>query len=352
MSNTSNRIVIIGDGEGADHTDMNRLSIWQDILANDYKFAMLTRTDPDVATPWQESTFTKKLHRFHNAGCAYAGPSNRQIKSKRGLIAKWIAAPDGSEPKLLCYFLDEDEIDLTSPTADATNPRYDVVAVKLEWEDVSETRDYEDAGTHAITSTSQVTHKRVKMTARIVAGTPAASPTRPAIASDEAYYAVYKIPATFNTTLSLDPSGTNEFVDYTFPIGELKTRYLQGSELMHIPADWAVAADGTMQSSASNKIAKAGVPLVAGEAKILKVEIGVNDVTSFQYGIHGSTSETFYASIGALTKNFADFSSIDQHTCKAWFRKNAFTSNPRQPAIKITSNSSSTVLGQVEIHYK
>ena len=351
MPNTWNRLVVFNPGEGADDTDFNRLSLWQSILDNDLRFAMLTRTDPDINAPWQESNFTKKLHRFHQQGCVYAGPSNLQLKNKRGLIAQWIAAPDGSEPKLLCYWLDDDEINLTSAAGDPTNPRYDVIAVKLEWEAVTETRDFQDTA-GVLSSYTPTTYKRVKMTARIVQGTPAASPTIPALAAGEAYYAVYKIPATFNALISLDPSGSNEFRDFTFPIGEIKTRFLQGSELMHVPADWTVAADGTMTSTATGKIAKGGAMLSSGEAKILQATIAAGATLGFDYGIHGSTAETVYGTIaGVNTKNFADFSAIDQHTCKPWFRKGAFTSNPRVPMIKVTTTAAQQ-LGLLELHYK
>lgn len=354
MPNTSNRLVIYNDGEGLDHTDLNRHSIWQAIRHSDYEFAMLTRTDPTVATPWQESTYLKKLHRFHNAGCAYAGPSNRQIRCKRGLIAKWIAAPDGTEPKLLCYFLDEDEISLQSAVGDATNPRYDVIAIKLEWENVTETRDFEDAGTHAITSTTPTTYKRVKMTARLVAGTPAASPAIPAIAADEAYYCVYRVPATFDAALVLDPdpAGTNRFRDFTFPIGEIKTAFFQGVDLGFVAADWTIANDGTITSTGATKRATAGINMSAAEAKVLRFELAAGGTYGVTTGIRGSTSETVYSIVGANSKDFADFSAIDDDTCRLWFRKGAFTTNLRQPFVRVVPASGSSLVGCLEVHYK
>lgn len=356
MPNTSNRLVVFNDGEGADYTDLNRAMLWQDILANDYKFAMLTRTSWFQNAPWLETAYTKKLHRYPNAGYAYAG-TTRQIKNKRGLIAKWIAAPDGTEPKLLCYFLDDDEISLTSAAADPTNPRYDVIAVKLEWENVAETRDFEDAVTRAVTSTSMTTYKRVKMTARIVQGTAAASPTVPAIAADEAYYCVYRIPATFNSTISLDPAGTNEFRDFTFPIGELKRLYVPGQQMQFNPADWTVGVTAgsnmmCITSSATGKVARAGIPIDFGrDFQVCDVLQNNGSSLSFDYGIAYSEFERIYSNIAASSKNFADFSSIDAHTCKFWHRDGIITSSPAQGIVKITTTGAQ-VVKSVEIIYK
>jgi hypothetical protein len=351
MSNVANRLVIYNDGEGADHADFNRHSIWQAILESDYKLAMMTRTDPDVNAPWQEANFTQKLHHYHQQGCVYSNGTSMNLRNKRGLIAQWTAAPDGTEPKLLCYFLDDDEINLTSAAADPTNPRYDVIAVKLVWQNVTETRDFEDASTRAITSNTPTTYKQVVMTARIITGTPAASPTIPALAAGEAYYAVYRIPAAFTGTISLGPTTVNEFRDFSFPIGEIKSEFVMGSAMLHVPADWTVAATGTMTATAGGKIAKAGVGLSSHEAKILNVQLSASSATlGFTYGVQGSGGDLDYGTIASTNvKNFADFSAIDVHTCKPWIRNNG--GGAQQPRIKVTTASTDT-LNSIEIHYK
>lgn len=355
MPNTWNRLVVFNPGEGADDTDFNRLSLWQSILDNDLRFAMLTRTDPDINAPWQESNFTKKLHRFHQQGCVYAGASNLQLKNKRGLIAQWIAAPDGSEPKLLCYWLDDDEINLTSAAGDPTNPRYDVIAVKLEWEAVTETRDFQDTA-GVLSSYTPTTYKRVKMTARIVQGTPAASPTIPALAAGEAYYAVYKVPATFNALMVLDPSGSNEFRDFTFPIGPIRRQYQAAQQMVFNPADWTVAADGTVTSSAAAKTLRGFVAQdAASEFKVLRATLLSPTTLGFIYGTrdHASVDSDYGSITGTNTKNFADFSSIDLHTCNWWYRKNAFTvSQPKAGNMRTASTAGSQNIGGCEVFYK
>lgn len=351
MPNTINRFTTWGDGEGVDYGDMNRLALWQMCFENDYKFAMLTRTDPTVAAPWLEADYTKKLHRHHNAGYLYAGASNRQVKNKRGLIAQWTAVPDSTEPKLLCYWLDDDEINLTCATADATNPRYDVVAVKLELEGVSETRDFEDSA-GVLSSTTQQTYKRVKCTARIITGTPAVSPTRPALAAGEAYFATIKIPATFNAPLSLDPGGTNEFRDYSYPIGEIKRAYISGQQMEFNPADWTVGLGvGTtmmaITSAAISKVARA--PLrhhAADEWKILKAEFNHGGSLNVSCGIAYSVSESLYAggiTYPAMTKDWCDLSAIDTYTHSFWWRMGAWSNNPAHAVMKYTTGGAEQV---------
>jgi hypothetical protein len=88
----------------------------------------------------------------------------------------------GVAADLLAYTFEPSEFTLTHATGDATNPRIDVVEVKLETITADSTsRDFEDAVTEALTTTSVDKTRRTQITIQIKQGTPAASPGFPAL---------------------------------------------------------------------------------------------------------------------------------------------------------------------------
>jgi hypothetical protein len=106
-------------------------------------------------------------------------------------------------------------VSLASAVGDATNPRIDIVEVKLEYVDTdTETRHFEDATTRA--PSSQVTAKRrsVQATFQIKQGAPAASPAYPTPSAGFVAYAAVYVPATHNAV-----HGPDNIRDLRVPMG-------------------------------------------------------------------------------------------------------------------------------------
>lgn len=75
---------------------------------------------------------------------------------------------------------------ITVDAADGTNPRWDILSIKVEHEvGDSETRHFKDASTGALSSQSMDKRRRTKQTITYTPGTPNASPSEPAVPSGE-----------------------------------------------------------------------------------------------------------------------------------------------------------------------
>jgi hypothetical protein len=138
-----------------------------------------------------------------------------------GLIA-WRAngaGTTGDDSLLIPYYLKSD-INVTLTTADPTNPRWDLIEMKLDFVDNDAadnvTRDFKDATTGVITSTTVVKKRKPKITVTLKTGTPAGSPTIPSV--DSGYSALYAL-----KVLAAGTSVTDDnVIDYRLPAGHRK----------------------------------------------------------------------------------------------------------------------------------
>lgn len=117
-----------------------------------------------------------------NVGGAHLRPgsANHKIQIAPGTLFEKIANCDGLKSTLVPYnFAGTEEFTLTN--GDATNPRVDLLQMKLEYvDDTPASVDFQDAVTRALTTNlSASTRHRVQCTLSVKAGTPAASPRIP-----------------------------------------------------------------------------------------------------------------------------------------------------------------------------
>lgn len=182
------RQVNFNNGEGLTHGDLNDLQrmleakIWDQIIHNQIGVVDTTSVARDPQYGGQDGVNHPSTRAYClNPGAAYLrqGSANHKIQIAPGTLLQKIAAMDGTDPKMVAYtFVGTEEFTLTN--GDATNPRVDLLEMKLEYiTDTSTSRDFEDAMTGVVTTTSVDKARRVQCTLNVKAGTPAASPTIP-----------------------------------------------------------------------------------------------------------------------------------------------------------------------------
>lgn len=128
-----------------------------------------------------------------------------------------IASSTPDLPTCLLFTLNA-PVSLVTAVGDATNPRVDLVEMKLEIvEDSPDARDFEDAVTRAKSSTNPNKARRTKATFQIKAGTPAASPAYPSCTAGFVPVSAVWVPATHNAV----HSGAN-MRDLRWPLGGVR----------------------------------------------------------------------------------------------------------------------------------
>jgi hypothetical protein len=199
---TDVRFVHITDGMEAASTDMTAARDYYRSLEGDFKLGSLfQRSSPqDFQTPYPARA-TVLGHGL--SGVPVPAGTARRIDNTAGMIHQYtsLSAPDGATPNLLSYWVDADELQTTLAVGDATNPRIDLIEIKLDIEDESEARDFMDAS-GIVTTSSGVTRKRVRLTKNVVAGTPAANPAVPATTAGYAAWCYVWVPATHNAVFT------------------------------------------------------------------------------------------------------------------------------------------------------
>jgi len=250
------------DGEGLDPADLNNLQ--RHLRAQLWDLAVSLRIRNGVAGVGERTGVRPgETLCFALGGGGYIEPgaSARQLVSARGLIGQCLNAgvPDGTDPLFLTYYLNTQEIDFTTAIGDATNPRIDLVCIKLEHEaaDAADnvTRDFKDATTGLLSSQTFAKKRKVKMSAQLVAGTPAASPTEPAVPAGFVKLAGILVPATHNTTHDWLTNGR----DYRMPANSIvQNTYTFGNGGgVNVESGWATAiTSGGLQSSAASQVVR------------------------------------------------------------------------------------------------
>jgi hypothetical protein len=270
------------DGEGLDFTDLNnmqrylRAQVWDEAFA----LAQIRTSGSGGSIKENQGILPQADHCYSPAGgYLKAGGSTRQLLSAAGLICQCTSAsaPDGNDAKFLSYYIGDSEINVTTAIGDATNPRIDIVCVKLELEaaDAADnvTRDFKDAVTGVLTSNTFAKKRKVKMTSQLVAGTPAASPVEPATPGGFVKLGAVTVPATHNTTHDWQTNGrdyrmpTRSVVQMVYPFGN--------GPGVNVESGWATAiASGGLQSSAGGQVVRIFPPSMGyANARLLAVKI-------------------------------------------------------------------------------
>lgn len=175
----------------------------------------------------------KAAYCLGDSGAPFPTGVARQISHLGGPIMQWKTGPTfplwlnappanwGLDPYCLVYWLSPDELITTHAVGDPTNPRWDLVTVKLN--DVSndaadnETRQQKQVVGNAfvISSGTFVKRRKVTVTKNLIQGTPAGSPTMPALPAGEMPLYAIRVPANHNAVFTVD----NDFHDYRMPLG-------------------------------------------------------------------------------------------------------------------------------------
>jgi hypothetical protein len=219
MSIDNYKQVLFNDGQGLTHTDLNDLTrfleskIWDQILhsliGNTTYTAFNGTNGRDPCFGGQDGTdHASNLAYCLTPGAAYLrqGSSTAKIQIAPGTLLQKVGTLDGNDPKLIAFtFAGTEEFTLTS--GDATNPRVDLLQMKLEYVNAdSQSRDFEDAATRVVTSTAMNVKRRVQCTISVKIGTPAASPTIPDPDSGYVPVGYALVGATWNAAGSDKPS--------------------------------------------------------------------------------------------------------------------------------------------------
>lgn len=197
MATDSYKRVYFNDGEGLTFGDLNDIQtfiqsqLWDGFYQRSapglVKSAVGTMTGAagyDFDLSGTNATDVSTAHAFAlKGGAAYpvVGSGNNKVKITPGTLFQKVGTTDGSTPTFLPYtFTGAEEV--TIANGDATNPRVDLVLMRLELvANDSQTRDFKDATTGVVTSNSMSKKHRVQCTLTVLAGTPAAVPTFPTV---------------------------------------------------------------------------------------------------------------------------------------------------------------------------
>lgn len=162
----------------------------------------------------------------------------------------------GADPYTMVYRLAANELSSQLTAGDATNPRIDLVCVKLEniENDAAdnESRIIQDLTTEAESVATFVKRRKVKLTKQVVEGTPAGSPVQPSVPAGFVKWAAVYVPATWNAVIDVEniwdfrvPLGVDAHVTYTWPNG--------GDYLIN--TGWTANGNGYITSAAGGDVA-------------------------------------------------------------------------------------------------
>ncbi|HEY4178136.1 MAG TPA: hypothetical protein VGM90_14920 [Kofleriaceae bacterium] len=232
ITDNHSRRVLISNGEGLDERDPNDMQTFaasqlvENLLmsagsrALDNPISPLTIFDGEIGDVWNAGTTPQSTDVF----CPYAGAgyvratSNaRELTTVAGPVMQCIGDTfDGSGESVAMFRLGTST--LTTAIGDATNPRVDLVEIKLEFVDADqESRDFEDAITGAKTTITPYKTRRVVCSIQINQGTPAANPSYPTPTAGFAALAAVYVPASHNAVHSPD-----NLRDQRFPLGSVR----------------------------------------------------------------------------------------------------------------------------------
>ncbi len=354
--------VLFNDGEGIEYGDLQLAQqfvvagLWETLLG---RIGEGTAPSVNLQGIW-----------YGDAGVAIPAGSAMQVQLLAGMMALPAAdagtynpSPIGGatpalsdESQIVPYWLPSTFV--THAVGHATLPRWDTLVVTVEWVDDSpETRDFKDAVTGAISSSSLNKRRTAVLTKTVLQGTPGASPTLPTIPSTHRYVPVYSVyvPATHNAVFTAD-----QLIDHRFPAaGGVAEVY--AADVWNRGAytgTWTIqtgGAFGAMNASGSGATLLFA-PVLPRGALITGIEVVGGDVsgtssvecrrvTGSGYGSSaggvslGSPSSVGSAAAGSIVTTAITPSSTTQGLVHTWLRENGYSTT--QPG-SATGNASLT----------
>lgn len=281
MPNDLYKKVNFSDGEGLVHTDLNNAQRFFGASVYDQLLSKLTgHTLQDFFEYVQVNTHTKWAYALSVGGALpQQGTANNKLKIGAGTLFQKIGNSDGNAETFLPYTFDG-TLEFTIANGDATNPRVDMIQMKLELEDGdSQSRDFEDATTRIVTTTTPNKQRRVLGTFSVKQGTPAASPQYPT--PDAGYVPICCVVVGANYTgaaafLTRDSAGANAVIhDLRMPLS-IQSQSVFPRDCQYDPTTWAPATAPDIQIRAGSTTTNyLQVPLRTRKCRILGLRINL-----------------------------------------------------------------------------
>jgi hypothetical protein len=272
------RVLFDPDGEALDFTDVNDA---QTFLESRLCDQVLEKLVPGPELNDFEAGTNLLMPGAHGANAptsawAYAltsggayprkGSGNDKVQIAPGTLFQKIAAADGSAPTFLPFtFAGTEEVAIAA--GDATNPRVDLVQMKLELVSGDpQTRHFEDAVTRAPSSQSTNKKRRVQCTLTVKQGTPGASPTYPTLDAGCVAIAGVVVPATWAAVaapLTIDSASADSLVvhDQRMPLGTVRPHHVYPPVMV---GNWTLSSTRATIASSSSADIYAFCPVGSG----------------------------------------------------------------------------------------
>jgi hypothetical protein len=248
--------VLFADGEALDTGDLNdaqlliqakiqSLLVWSVADAIDDPTSLLVNRDLESGQDVNAGGLALDdvvFSPFTSAGFVYPSGTARKLVWVGGTIVQVIGDPTDADGESIAVFrlVSDGVTGLTTAIGDATNPRIDLVEIKLEYVGSdSQSRNFEDAVSRAKSSSAANRKKSVQCTIQIKQGTPATPPTYPAPSAGFVPLAAIRVPATHNAVH--DPLNLR---DMRVPLGHVTCYDVPASEFWYPGANPWVRADG------------------------------------------------------------------------------------------------------------
>lgn len=199
------------DGAGIEPGDLNNISNYLRSQTHDLFSALARSSEASMGFP------TGSLFCVGNGGAPWFLAANAMhVKFAAGPIGQLITAgtPTGDVPAVNWYWHEANELEQAIDAADPTNPRIDLVCVKIDTvDDATVVRNFKDAMSGAQTTENVVVRTLTRLQKQYVKGTAAGSPVEGAVPSGYVKLMAVRVPAAA-TALSPD-----NFTDYRWPLG-------------------------------------------------------------------------------------------------------------------------------------
>lgn len=286
--------VLFSDGEGITLTDLHAMQRNIHAMLTDQLLqsqvagvAIAGITQPDFGG--QNGTNVPTLWAYAiSPGAAYLrqGSANNKIQIAPGTLLQKIANSDGQGSSLVPFWFDGSSAgEFTLTNGDATNPRVDLLQMKLAYiSDTPTSRDFEDAVSRAkSTNLMTVTRRRVQCTLSVKAGTPAVSPVIPD--PDAGFVPVSTVVVGNGWTTAgnapifgADTAATNNAVvhDQRMPLGVVIDRVAPSNFIL--TANWALSNNNATITSSSVTNTMYAISKV-GPGRVIAVDVNSGGVT-------------------------------------------------------------------------
>lgn len=239
MSGTGQREVLMNSTESVGQLDLNNMQRFLRAFSDDWMFGQSGSFQGagDAGAAGMDRSVA--VFCVGDSAAPFPSATAMRIDTLGGPLAQWVgysgdASPLtfpfatsnppsswGQNPYMMVYWTSPNELQTTHDAADSSNPRWDLVCIKLN--DVSDDiADQESrlqkqlvSGSFVISAQTFIKRRKVTLSKTVVKGTPAGSPAIPAVPSGfKPYYAI-RIPAAFSSAFPVD----NNFHDYRMPLG-------------------------------------------------------------------------------------------------------------------------------------